>query len=217
MTPGGIDDGIALRFHLMRSARESAYDVPRRRTVPGEMRRSAWLVATVAVCAVLAALAVAEGGRTSAALLVLPVALAWWMDRRSRTMDDDMERPGIWQMAAYGVVRHVLRDPYGTNGEDVLDQVMHSRPAGRSMTYEQVARLVYLSRITTLRNRMLVLSHLQLLLLAQAERLRVDARYGSDRLDDAQTRAVRQSLRHVPGRGRRPVSIATEGLAQGIS
>jgi hypothetical protein len=207
VTPGGIEDGVALRFHLMRGARESVYDVPRRRDVPKALRESAWLCATVFICSALAVMAALAGSYASVALLAAPVGISWWLDRRHRRMVDDFERSSIWQMVAYEIVRHVVRGHTGEDGHDVLAEIHRTR-SGRAMSYEEVARLLYLSRIAPLRTRLLVLSYLELMLIAHAERLRVDALYRTDRLDDAEIRRIRNELRQMPGRGRRPMSIA---------
>jgi len=216
MTPGGIDDGISLRFHLMRDARESAYDIPRRRDVMETLRRSAWPCATVVICSALALMAAHAGHYVSVALLAVPVWIAWWLHGRERRMSDDFERSGVWQMAAYAIVRHVARDPAAGDGHEILAEVHRTR-SGRAMGYDDVARLIHLSRIVPLRARLLVLSYLELMLLAHAERLRADALYRTDRLDDDEIRRIRTELRQMPGQGRRPMSIAMRQPDQRIA
>lgn len=207
MTPGLIDDAVSLRFHLMRSMREGPYDMPASAGLLGTMRRSIWLVAVVVVCAVLAGITATADIYAAALVFCVPVGVAWHLDRRHRRMIANIERPSIWQNAAYETVRHVTRDPYGTDGHEVLAAVLRTRTSTRAMTPRQVAELLYLAGIVTLRSRILVLSYLQLMLLAQAERLRVDAIYNSDSMADEDVASVRAALRRMPHRGRRPVSL----------
>lgn len=210
-----VDDAVSLRFHLSRALGKSLYAPEPRSRLSFLWRSRSWLVVVVS-CDLLALWALMRGSLMAIPLVVVPTLAAWLYDRRDRQIEDDHARPYLWEDAAYEMSRHILRTPYG--GEGLRDHSLEiltalneiRRSSNRLLDVRKVAAFAALANATTIRNKLLILSSLQLTLLAHAERLRVYALRDSDFLDEAHRVSIRRELGRMAHRGRRPISLGLD-------
>ena len=222
MTSTRLDDAVSLRFHLAR-AMSSSLHLPEPRSPFSFLWRSMSGLFLMLALDALAMLLAFHGSAAGLPLVVLPKLVAWLLDRRHRRLEADFARSRLWNQAAYEIARHATRP--AASGDDIcihgVDLIMAMnrivRPPSGLLDPRAVVGMLALASSTTRRNRLLLLSSLQLSLLAHAEHLRVCTLHDGDQLDEYQLHAIRMRLRASSNGGRHPMSmdmIRNEGLEQ---